>query len=67
MKGYIDENGCDCPPCDTCIHRFRERGNCICDGCIRYEDMVNHRPRHQSEYVNYNRKVIEAWKDGESE
>lgn len=67
MKGYIDKNGCDCPPCDTCIHRFRDKNSPPCNNCIDPMDLINHRPRHKTEFVNYNRKVIEAWKERESE
>lgn len=49
MKGYIDEQGRDMPPCGTCKHKNKMTVESPCYNCV---DAVDWR------YINQIRKVI---------
>lgn len=53
MKGYIDENGKDRPPCGSCVHKNESTTCCHCYNCIDNTDLALHKPNSETEFVNY--------------
>ena len=53
MKGYIDENGKDRPPCNTCKHKNKMTIEYPCYNCIDLCDLMMHKPNYETEFVYY--------------
>lgn len=53
MKGYIDKNGYDRPPCGTCKHRNKMTVEHPCYSCIDTMDLALHKPNAETEFANY--------------
>ena len=56
MKGYIDKNGYDRPPCDTCKHKNKMVVEAPCYSCIDNVDLALHKPNCETEFANYERE-----------
>ena len=65
MKGYIDENGYDRAPCGTCIHKDKTSLQIPCCGCISHIDLALHKPNYETDFVNYNVKIVEMYRKSE--
>jgi len=59
VKGYIDKNGYDCPPCPSCKHKDKMPNDIPCRNCISVMDLALGKRRCETEYVNYNCDVEE--------
>lgn len=56
LKGYIDINGNDRPPCGTCVYKDRMTVEEPCYSCISIIDLALHKPDYETEFVNYREK-----------
>lgn len=59
MKGFIDEQGYDRPPCKTCIHKNGLTVSVYCYNCISNVDIALHKPNYETEFVNYEAEANE--------
>lgn len=53
MKGYIDEQGRDMPPCGTCKHKDKMTIESPCYNCIDAVDLALHKPNSESNFFYY--------------
>ena len=53
MKGFIDQNGYDRPPCGTCKHRDQLTITAPCYNCISVVDLALHKPNYDTEFAAY--------------
>ena len=53
MKGFIDENGYDMPPCWTCKYRGRMTNEVPCYDCISIIDLESRQPNCETEFTSY--------------
>ena len=53
MKGYIDEDGHDRPPCSTCKHRNKMTVESPCYNRIDIIDLALHKPNAETEFASY--------------
>ena len=56
MKGFIDENGYDRPPCGTCKYRDRMTVLSPCYGCISNLDLALHKPNNETDFLSYEKE-----------
>lgn len=56
MKGYIDKNGYDRPPCNTCKHKNKMVVEAPCYSCIDNVDLALHKPNCETEFANYEKE-----------
>ena len=56
LKGYIDINGNDRPPCGTCVYKDRMTVEEPCYSCISIIDLALHKPNYETEFVSYREK-----------
>lgn len=53
MRGFIDENGFDKPPCGSCKYRNQLTISAPCYNCISIADLSSHRPNYETEFAAY--------------
>lgn len=53
MKGYIDENGKDRPPCRKCKYEHKLTVEAPCYSCIDNVDLALHKPNYETEFANF--------------
>ncbi len=53
MKGYIDENGYDRPPCKMCKHKDKMTVEAPCYNCVDIMDLTLLKPNAESEFANF--------------
>lgn len=51
MKGYIDENGYDRPPCGMCRHKDKLTVEAPCYNCLDVVDLALHKPNSETEFA----------------
>ncbi|MBR3019595.1 MAG: hypothetical protein IKH57_21370 [Clostridia bacterium] len=56
MKGFIDKDGRDMPPCDTCKNRNLMTINTPCYDCISIVDLAIHKPNYETEFAAYEKE-----------
>lgn len=55
MKGYIDENGKDRPPCALCKYKDKLTVEAPCYNCIDAVDLALHKPNSETEFIYFER------------
>ena len=55
MKGFINEDRIDVPPCGTCKHKNKMVDEAPCDKCIDKTDLALRKPANETEFSNYER------------
>ena len=53
MKGYIDKNGNDRAPCDSCKHKDKMTISAPCYNCISVIDLALHKLNSETEFAAY--------------
>jgi hypothetical protein len=53
MKGYIDERGVEHSPCESCLHREKDKNEKPCSICIDAIDRILKLPPAESNYFFY--------------
>lgn len=56
MKGYVDSNGFDRPPCISCKYKSKMTVEEPCYSCISVICLALHKPNCETEFASYEKE-----------